>query len=790
MLPRLILFALLAVSLAARETTLFNDDWQFHLGDLSNGQTGSPESEWRSLSLPHDWSAELDFDPENAASGTAFLPGGIGWYRKSFSLPAGSEGQRYAIRFDGISRHSDVWINGEHLGHRPSAYATFQYDLTPHLKFGEENLLTVKVARENVADSRWYPGSGIYRNVHLIQTGPVHFAADGIAITTPRISSENADISSRLEVTNTLKEPTRVRVVTEAVSPEGEILSAADDRQRLSPGETHTFTTWQKVTEPRLWSPDTPTLYTLRCKVLIGGETVDSREISFGIRSLRFDPSTGFYLNGKNTIMKGICIHHDGGVVGAAVPREVWARRLKIAKEAGVNAIRCSHNPMAPEIYELCDQMGFLVMDEAFDEWEIGKRKWVKGRNEGRASRFGYAEDFEEWATRDLAAMIRQHRNHPSIIMWSIGNEIDYPTDPYVHPESRVDNDFAKFSTEGRPAAARLAAVAPDLIATVKKHDPTRPVTMALANVPAANGTGLADMLDVAGYNYQEQFYEQDHAQFPGRFIYGSETGKGPGNWEEVTANEFISGLFLWVGFDFLGEANTWPNHGSQAGLWDRCGYPRVSGYYIDSAWNDEPVLHLLATQRGRSRSWWHHRPHWTWEEGENVGLTAVTNCERIEVTLNDRPIEMEENSRGFRARLDFEPGELIAVGYRGGKEVIRTTLRTAEEPAQILISSDRKSLQAGETAHLEITVVDANGTRVPHYDGKVAARITGSGKLLGLDNGNQNDPTPLRSREKKALAGRLLALVQASEGNQEIKVTLEAEGLPEASVVIPVQTQ
>jgi hypothetical protein len=776
-----------ATAAPSRSVIALDEDWRFHLGPVEAAETPAfDDTRWRRVDLPHDWSVEFPFSPTHA-SGTGFLPGGTGWYRKSLVVPETVQGQRVAVEFDGVYRNSDVWVNGHHLGHRPSGYTGFRYDLKPHLRLdGQSNLIAVRVQRENVADSRWYPGSGIYRHVRLVVTPPVHVAPWGVFVTTPRVSRDSANVNAQVEVANESDAPRMLHIQTQVRDGQGRTVSEAEDARNVAAGQAYTFSTWQTVPHPMRWSTATPHLYTLTTRVTSEGILLDEVQTPFGIRTFRFDPNTGFHLNDAPLLLKGVCMHHDGGVVGAAVPDEVLKRRLQLIKDLGANAVRCSHNPMAPEFYSLCDQLGLLVLDEAFDEWELGKRKWVEGRNAGTADRFGYAAEFDTWATRDLSDMIRQHRNHPSIILWSIGNEIDYPTDPYVHPESRVDRDFSGFSREGLPSVTRLSVVAPRLIATVKREDPTRPVTMALANVPAANGTGLAAMLDVAGYNYQEKEYDRDHRAFPSRVIFGSETSKRAESWIAARDRDFISGMFIWVGFDFLGEAGRWPSHGSRAGLFDRCGFPKTAAFQFESFWRDTPLIRLVSAptpasgppDSARSKG----RPHWTWNatSSQPMTVTSYSNCDEVELLLNDRSLGRRAVTTRNVAQWEllYEAGTLVAIGFVDGQERSRDMLRTAAPPLRLIGESDTFTLTPGGVAHLVLRVVDERNVTSPHADSGVRVEVTGDGRLLGLDNGDQSDPTPLRSTMRVPREGRLLAIIQAGKSAGTFSVRASANGL------------
>lgn len=506
---------------------LFNDGWSFHKGDVSAGANGgSAEIQWQTVQLPHDWSIDGPFS-EEWASATAYLPGGIGWYKKYFNAPANWKGKKVAVRFDGVYKNSEVWINGHYLGKRPNGFVPFQYDLSPYLKYNQRNLLTVKVDHTEFADSRWYTGSGIYRNVYLLVKNLIHIDRDDLVFSTPEVSASSASVKVKAIVTNVTSASAPVMVKIRLTDPKGKIVGIEEHRFQAKPGQND-VTLNHSVSALHLWSVEEPQLYQLQVQVIRNGTVIDQETEAVGIRSIRFDKDNGFFLNEENLKLKGVCIHDDAGALGVAVPPEVWVRRLKALKDAGVNALRLSHNPHADYLYDLCDQMGFLVMDEAFDEWEIGKNKWVKGWNVGTPSKDGYHEYFKEWAHRDLEAMIKRDRNHPSVILWSIGNEIDYPNDPYTHPvlnSGRNPQIYGKGYLPDHPPASEITGIAKDLVKTVKAFDTTRPVTAALAGVVMSNEVGYPDVLDIVGYNYQEFRYAEDHQKYPNRIIYGSENG-------------------------------------------------------------------------------------------------------------------------------------------------------------------------------------------------------------------------------------------------------------------------
>jgi hypothetical protein len=778
----------------ARSRVLFDDDWRFHQGDAPGAeQTNFDDTAWRQLTLPHDFSAEGEFSTNNASC-TAYLPGGIGWYRKYFTLPEGGRDKRATVEFEGAQRDSDVWINGAYLGHRPNGYVSFQYDLTGHLRYGgQTNVLAVRVERINVADSRWYPGTGIYRDVWLTTASPIHIAYDGLFVTTPLLTESSSSVVVEAEVQNEARTNVIAAVVAQVVDPEGRIVAHSRQEHEITAGESYSFTLWQKAPHPRRWTLDSPVLYTARCQVLQGTNLLDEVDAKFGFRDFRFDADQGFILNGAVLKLKGICLHHDGGAIGAAVPSAVLERRLVLAKEMGVNAIRCSHNPMAPALYDLCDRLGLLVMDEAFDEWETGKRKWVHGRNVGRAERFGYSKDFSGWAARDCEAMVRRDRNHPSVILWSLGNEIDYPTDPYVLDVTRNVEGFA--ADNSAPSMTRLATLAPPLIAAVKQVDPTRPVTMALANLPATDAIGLPQMLDVVGYNYQKDLYIPAHQNFPGRRMYGSENGKGSREWELVNQSAYVAGQFVWVGFDFLGEAGRWPNHGSMAGLFDTRGFLKPEGWQRRALWSGVRVLHLATRpDRGGGQTSRIFGAQADWSYGDTnqaVAVYAIGNCEEVELLLNGNRVASKtvgaEQVATFH--LHFEPGRLEARGLVHGELAAQEALKTAGPASALRIEADPHSPGWNDSGVLQaiISIVDSNGEVAPRATNAVTVRVSGDGRLLGLDSGDLNDPTRLSSASKQTRDGRFLAVVQGdSKRKGAVTVSAIADGLESGSLSLP----
>ena len=771
----------------------FDFDWRFSLSDPGGAESKTfDDSNWRKLHVPHDWSAEQPFDKKFASS-TGFLPGGIGWYRKEFDAPANWSDKEVSIEFDGVYRNSTVWLNGKLLGIRPSGYTSFAYRLTPHLKAGEKNVIAVRVAREEVADSRWYPGTGIYRHVKLVVTDPLHFARHGVFVRIPRVTDERADITAEMKVINRSKKSADIRIESIVIDPDGKQLSSQSINGTLPPESEKEFAQWQVVENPKRWSVDDPKLYQFITKIYSDDQLLDEITTPIGLRTFHFDPNLGFFLNGKSMKLKGLCLHHDAGALGAAVPDEVLERRLVLVKSIGGNAVRCSHNPMAAEFYDICDRIGLLVMDEAFDEWELGKRKWVKGRNVGRAKRAGYNQAFEKWAERDLAEMVLRSRNHPSVVMWSIGNEIDYPGDPYDHPE--FFDPAAPPVDEGSPSATRLSVVAPKLISTVKRYDSTRPVTMALSNTPTANGIGLPDMLDVAGYNYQEKFYTQDHTNHPGRIILGSENGKGMRSWRAVAENDYISGQFLWVGFDFLGEADKWPNHGSRWGVFDTRGFIKPHSVHYHAAWKEEPSvrMHVFSNETMQNGRLQHKAfPSSLSNQPENnYQVLIFSNCDSIRLLLDGQKIAVikidDRIIKTYRAKVETNSKELVVEGLIDGKVVTTDKLKSHDKASKLKLIVDKTEIAADgkSTAHVEVQIIDQDGTLVPQRHDGITCEVKGAGRLLAVDNGNQGDTTPLTSKTKSTHDGRLMAYIQSQLDPGKIVVRATAEGLQDAEITI-----
>ena len=729
--------------------------WRFNLGDVADaGYMGYDDSAWRVVTLPHDWAVEHPFDRAHS-SGTGYLPGGTGWYRKAFTLTEQEAAGRVRIHFQGVYKHARVWINSHYLGQHAYGYTSFSFDLTPFIRAGE-NLIAVRVEHEDTADSRWYTGSGIDRHVFLETGDKVCFAVNGVFVSTVRADPEEAVLRIQYETLGA--EGARFTLLTRE-GQEAATVTAEGERGCAE----------MRVPQPKLWSPESPELYRLRAETLAGNRVTDTAEIPAGIRTIRFDADQGFFLNGIPMKLKGVCVHHDAGCLGAAVPKKVWARRLRKLKEMGCNAIRTAHNPPDPDLLTLCDELGFLVMDEAFDEWEGIKNKWWQGHNVYPPKHFGYGEDFPQWHREDLSSMVCRDRNHPCVILWSIGNEIDYPNDPYVTPlfkEVLGNNDANKPLAERiydvrKPDAGRLAEVARELTEIVHGLDDTRPVLSALSFPELSNLTGFADALDLSGYNYREHFYEEDHAKYPGRVILGSENSHDPKAWRAVTDHDYISGQFLWTGVDFLGECRGWPVRISQAGALDLAGFEKPLYALRRALWTTEPYARLAVGRGEDKRGAWGQGFRWQGTPGEKMQVICYTNQPEAELFLNGVSLGMKTLTPEDDCHAEWE------VPYADGALTVRAgaaedTLTTPGKAAELRIAADVTALPADGRTVLQAEVLLADAQGHPALDEEIHVQLLGDLRLLGIENGLPDDLTPYAEAYRLTKEGRLIVYVRA----------------------------
>ncbi|MHB1317346.1 MAG: glycoside hydrolase family 2 TIM barrel-domain containing protein [Anaerolineae bacterium] len=804
----------------ARLEATINRNWRFHRGDCPDAwfrgydEAAAASGAWKEVTLPHDWSVTEPFSPEHS-SGGGYLAGGVGWYRGRFSLPEDCAGKKVWIVFDGVYQNAQVWFNSYYLGKWPYGYTTFTYDISHAYRCGtDDNVVSVRVEHAHTADSRWFTGSGITRKVSVLVKEPVYIDQYGVFFTTPEVSEAAATVRIENTLVNETGAAASAMVRHTLRDAEGQTVAMLESPCALRAGERASVTAEGTVAAPRLWSPDQPYLYTLETELLVDGQVTDREETRVGIRSIRFDAEQGFFLNGISMKLKGVCVHHDAGCLGAAVHPKVWRRRLETLKAAGCNAIRMSHNPHMPELYDLCDEMGFLVDDEAFDEWEGPKNKWWQGHNVYPPKLYGYFEDFPAWHEKDLSLLVRRDRNHPSVILWSIGNEIDYPNDPYGHAsfESMTgNNDANKPAAERRyspdkPNAERLVPLALRLKGIVKQWDTTRPVTAAVAYPELSNLTGYCDTLDVVGYNYKEQWYLWDHAQYPGRVLLGSENGGHFPAWQAVYENPFICGQFLWTGIDYLGEARGWPIHGSSAGLITTAGYAKAQYWFRRSLWLDEPVAHLVTARqeevdspllrslppdRRRFARRMEDGQSWNYTPGEMVEVTCYTNCLEAELLLNDvsmgifRLADFAKDGC-ITCAMPYAPGILEVEATAADGRVIRSRLETTGPAASLearVYGEPRLVANGEDVAQIEVAVVDAAGRRVPGASDMVGVIVEGAATLLGIDNGDLADNTSFAdaagaaASERRAYQGRLIVYVRSNGQVGPVTVYCHARG-------------
>lgn len=780
----------------------FDDGWLFSLSDSTAHKDNSfDDSAWRKLDLPHDWSVEGQLSP-TLASCTGYLPGGIGWYRKHFTVS--DDAPRHYIYFEGVYNRSEVYLNGQLLGKRPNGYVSFMYDLTPYLKDGE-NVLAVRVDHSRYADSRWYTGSGIYRDVWLVSAPQTHFALWGVGWHAKSISDKQAVVDVDVEVQKHLPVSSKLTVKATLYDAVGtQVASRSAVVKDLEPGESK-LNIDLKVKAPHLWNLDDPYLYTLKTELLEDGQKIDGAETRVGLRTLTFDANKGFALNGNWMKVKGVCLHHDAGVLGAVVPEEVWRRRLENLKAIGTNAIRMSHNPQAPVLYDLCDEMGLLVMDEVSDEWEFPKRKWLEGWNVGTPGYDGTFDFFEEWIETDITDMVRRDRNHTSIFLWSIGNEVDYPNDPYSHPildGSSINQPMFGGYNPKAPDAMRIGKIAKRLAACVRAVDTSRPITGALAGVVMSNETEYPEAVDVVGYNYTENRYAQDHATYPERVIYGSENGLSRDAWLAVRDNDYIFGQFIWTGTDYLGESNRWPSRGLGTGLLDFASFPKPRGYFRASMWSTEPVTYIgtYPADAGNRRPGPPRRDgriflstdaldSWNYALDQKIRVVCYTNAPQARLLLDGKQVgEMkpyDDKSGIIYWDIPFRPGTLKAEGCdKDGKVLSEYSITTSGLPYGLRATADKVELSRDKaTAHITVTVVDEKGVMVKLADNNITCTVEGPARLLGLEGADNTDMGDYRDNKQRVYNGRLLAYIQTTGEPGEITVTFTSPLLKGAQV-------
>lgn len=799
-----------------------NENWKFTLNDVQDAQAVShDDSRWQQISLPHDWSVRGQLSP-TLASCTGYLPGGIGWYRKTIQIPAEKQGQKVYLYFEGVYNRSEVYINGELLGKRPNGYISFMYDATSQIEYGKENVIAVRVDHSQSADSRWYTGSGIYRDVWVVYANPVHIAQWGVYAYPEKVNS-GYQLNVEVDIHNEEAANSSLTVVNELYSPQGKLVAKNSKKISAKPGNKNKVTTTLKVNKPALWSLNNPNLYELKTTVLKGKVVTDQTTTRTGFRSYTFDPNKGFALNGEWMKVKGVCIHHDAGVLGSAVHRDVWKRRIETLKEVGVNAIRTSHNPQASALYELCDEMGMLVLNEMYDEWVFPKRKWLEGWNVGTPGFQGSFDIFKEWSETDLADLVRRDRNHISVFAWSIGNEVDYPNDPYSHPVLGGEKaGFTQASYGGynpdAPDAMQLGEIAKRLVKVVKAYDPSRPTTAGLAGVAMSNETEYPGALDIAGYNYTEDKYDEDHGKYPNRVIYGSENRHDMSAWKATRDKEHIFGQFLWTGIDYLGESGRWPSRGFYSGLLDFGGFIKPRGYFRQALWSNKPMAYLgtyptpgrgarsqsrdvlSQTESGNESDYVERVPSmdawsiWNYREGQSVRVVCYTNAAKAKLMLNGEEVgqtkNYDDNTGIIFWDIPYKAGKLEVVAMdESNKPVSNYAIQTSNRPHALKITqADKKISKESGIAHIVVEVVDEKGVAVMLSDNEVTCTVSGPAKLLGLEASNNSDMSDYTDNRHRVFHGRILAYIEATGEEGDIKVNFTSPWLEAAETTLTVE--
>jgi beta-galactosidase len=767
---------------AGREIIPFDEGWRFWLGDdPAAKQLNFDDSRWRTLNLPHDWSIECPVNPPPSGENNGgYFTHGIGWYRKSFNAPLD---KKVVVEFDGVYMNSEVWINGQFLGRRPYGFIGFHYDITEYLKQdGSLNVLAVRVDDSSEPSLRWYAGSGIYRHVCLITTGYTHFRLDGgIKITTPEVSSEKAVVKADYiidshffsyqeqqewakDVWKTKSHGQDVTLRSSVLTPDGNIIATTESKLVLQSMHSGQHATQQiTVPKPRLWSDKIPDLYRLRSTLILDGDTLDETIITFGIRKFEFNLDHGLFVNGKSIKLKGVCLHQDAGSFGNAVPAAIWVYRLGLLKEMGCNAIRTSHHPFAPEFYDLCDQLGFYVFDEAFDEWT---RDWPYNfaENPRGKAKFGYHLYFNQWYETDLRAMVRRDRNHPCVILYSIGNEV---------PD--------QFNDDGWKLAKKLIDIC-------HEEDSSRLATSACDQSFVSSRNGFMDQLDIAGYNYIDRLYGDstyvpERRRFPHRLFLGTETSGQIHYWLGVRDNDYVIGDFIWTGIDYLGETGNFPGRGNNSGFLDLAGGKKPSFYQRAAYWRNDPVLQLYVLTGEKAKHAWYSTPamlKWNWPENTEVTVRAVANCDEVELFLNNHSLGRKIVCHDIYScdwNVDFTPGELKAVGYIKGRQVASSKLLTTGTPTKLQIAP----LQLPITSDIllfEINVTDEVGLKMIDATNAITMQVEGAGQLIGIDNGELDYIGPYKTNTRNAYQGCLLVTVKRTSPTGKIQLTAVAPEL------------
>lgn len=776
----------------------FDEGWSFNKDNVTTGpeNVSFDASAWRKVDIPHDWSIE-DLPNQtpgsiqgpfskDAVSGhhTGYTVGGTAWYRKAFSLNADEQGQLVYIQFDGVYMNSDVWINGHHLGNHPNGYTPFYYNLTPYLQpAGKENVIAVQVKNEGI-NSRWYSGSGIYRHVWLTTVNPVHIEMWGAYVTTSKVTSSSAAVQLNTTILNEGKENIEVTISTRIIDANGKTAGTTLDKVKLATLGNTAIKQNITIVKPRLWSTETPQLYKAEIIVLKNGKQVDNLTTTFGVREIQIDAQHGLLVNGKRVIMKGGCIHHDYGPLGSAAIDRAEERKIELLKANGYNAIRTSHNPPSQTFLDICDRMGMLVIDEAFDMWFKSK------------TADDYHLYFNEWWNRDITNLVTRDRNHPSIILWSVGNEVPGRADSLGMVTRR------------------------NLVQRVHELDPTRKVTEAICVTQQWDKRSplMYKDMDVAGYNYQLDKYDSDIKKYPERIFVGTETypREALENWEKAKENINVLGGFVWTAFEYIGEVGCgvytftpikndyittrWPTFTAKCGDINLIGDKNPASYYRDVVWDRSKIemfskisvpdnMFVFSNLWG----WPDEQRSWTWpgKDGQKMTVVVYSRCQSVKLELNGKVIgeqKVPDKSITVTFDLPYQPGILVAKGYTDGKEIASTGLKTTGQPVSIRLKADRQKIKAdrNDLAYVSVEIVDSEGSIVPNADNiEVNYTISGNGEIIGVGNGNTEDLSSFQQPRKKVFHGKGLVIIRPKGNSGKIMLKASANGLMENSLGI-----
>lgn len=811
----------------AQNNTLinFNADWLFTESDSPDySLTTYQPSDWRQLNLPHDWSIEHDFS-EDLEGCTAFMPGGIGWYSKIFPSKI-KENQKCYIIFDGVYNNAEFWLNGMRIGNHPYGYAPIYYDLTDMLSpKGKYNRISVRVDHSRYADSRWYTGSGIYRNVSMLIVDKLHIPVWGTFVTTPKVSKNNASINIQVEVRNDYNKQKEGSIITDIFDPEGNKITSISTNITLEQNQKASFTQKVNIEKPKLWHVNSPNLYQAKTRILSSNKKLEERITTFGIRSIRFDKEKGFFLNGENLKVKGVCLHHDAGIVGSAVPKDVWKRRLLLLKEGGCNAIRSAHNPASDEFLDLCDELGLLVQNEFYDEWDLPKdKRYNMHDKEVDYITRGNSEHFQLWAETDLKNVMLSSRNHPCIFQWSIGNEIEwtYPgnrgaTGIFKETNKNDKIDWTLWRTEVPPHTPKevrdywanfpkqtfnIGETASKLAAWTREMDTSRPITANLILPTSSLETDYAKALDVIGFSYKPHKYDYFRETYPEKPMMGTENVVRWYEWKAAIERDYIAGVFLWTGVDYMGECrkHDWPVKALPMAPVDLAGFPRASHYMYKALWREDvPVISMYTQSEKKSiyklnadgkivekkkdywklapRVWQDVNPHWNYKKDEKIIVEVYSNCDEVELFQNGKSLGKQylknQDDYTYKWLVNFKKGKLIAKGKKNNGKRANTILESVGKPVGIKLTADKEFMTANNTdvVHIVAQLIDKKGRAVKNENTEITFEINGEHRFLGTDCGNTAKMKSFKNKTSPTEFGQCLLILQSTNKESLIKV-------------------